>query len=238
MRKKEFVNNFKLFFLSSCLSICYWLICNNELTYLSPSYELYRQVNASIYGYSSMQSYFLIYLVPFVILLYILMSKERDYYIIRFNSRRKIVLNRKIELIRAVGIIFIPHFVINIIGITSFFKFNNLCQLNYYFYELLQFIIVILLFYMIGLIYMYLSDYIKKEISNFVIPLGFIAYYYFNRIFIHYAFMRELCVKDLLIINSISNIEIIIGILKYLLVIFIFVKMMNLKIKEKDIYEK
>jgi len=218
--------------------MCYWWICNNDLLDLSPNYELYRQMNASIYGYSSLQSYFLIYLLPFVILLYVLMSKEKDYYIMRFNSRRKIVFKRMTELMRAVAIIFIPHFIVNIIGITIFLKFNNLCQLNYYFYELLQFIVVILLFYTIGLIYMYLSDYIKKEISNFVISLGCVVYYFFNRIFIHYAFMRELCVKDLLIINSISNIEIIIGVLKYLLVIFILLKMMNLKIKEKDIYEK
>jgi len=238
MRKKEFVNKCKFFLLSTCLSFLYWLICNNNLIGASVNYELYRQANASIYGYSSLQSYFLIYILPFIILLYILMSREKDYYIIRFNSRRKILSNRIIKLIEIIGIIFIPHFIINIIGITVIFGFNFLYQSNYYFYEVLQFTIIFLLFYMIGLIYMYLSDHIKKEIANFIVSLCFMFYYFFNRIFIHYALMRELCVKDLLIASSISNIEVLIGLLKYLLTIFILIMMMDLKIKEKDIYEK
>lgn len=238
MKKIEFMNNCKLLVLSSCLSICYWMICNNELTYLSLSYELYRQVNGSLYGYSSLQSYSLIYILFFIIILYIHNTKEQEFYIVRLSSRQKILENRLIDLIKSVGIVFIPHFMVNVIGITIYFKVNFLCEMNYYFYELLQFVVVSLCFCSIGLIYMYLSDFLKKEILNFIVPLSFMIFYFFNRIFIDYMLMRDLCVKDLLIANSISYIEIVFGILKYLIVIVVLIQLMKLKIKEKDIYEK
>ncbi len=235
MRKKELVNNLKIITISLGLSLLYWWLCNNYYIDQSRSNELYRQINASIYGYSSLQSYFLIYLVPFLILLYVYSRRENYYIIARLQNRKAIIYLRIRMLIQIVCYVFIPHFIVNILGNIYFFTFDYLWTQGYFLYEFLQIVSVIVFFFIIGLLYQMCTDYRKKESSLIITSLVTIAYYFFNRIFIKYILLRELCIKDLLIAQVFSFNELLsIGIKYLIMIVFIFV-LMSIKVREKDI---
>ncbi len=238
MRKKEFVNNLEIVFLSFVFSIGYWMICNYQFINQIPNYEMYKELNASIYGYSSLQSYFLIYLLPFLMSLNLFLKNEHDYIVIRYKERKVICYYRIKLIIKALVFIFFPHFIIDVFTMIKLFGFKYLITMNYFFYEFLQIVMVCLFFVLISLIYECFCDYINHQRALITVSLIFIIYYFFNRIFIHYILLRDLCVKDLLIIHSFTNFELFISFIKYCILIVIVFTIMRNQIREKDIYEK
>lgn len=235
MRRKELANNLKIVLISLVFSLLYWWICNRYYINQPCSNELYRQINASIYGYSSLQSYFLIYLVPFLIGLYVYSKREMYYIIARLKNRKSIIYLRIKMLIHVVVYVFIPHFFVNILGNIYLFNFDYLWMNKYFVYEFLQIMSVLIFFFVIGLLYQVCTDYKKQESSLLVISLATIAYYFFNRIFIKYVLLRELCMKDLFIAQAFSFEELFFTGIKYLIIIIFIVVLMSLKVREKDI---
>jgi hypothetical protein len=237
MKRKSLLINYKIFFCSCIFSILYWFF-NNFHTHTSSSYqELYKAMNNSIYGYSSLQSYFLIYLPLFLIILNVFLMQEKICIIIRLNNRKKLLINRFWMIIEAFFIVFIPHFFINIINMTFLFNIDFLLYNHYYLYESYQILNVFMFYILVGLTYTFIINYLRKELSLFISLLIYVSYYFFNRIFIHYYLLRSLCIKELLIVHSYNMIEqyIFLGNILLLYVVTTFIS--QLKIRKLDLYE-
>ncbi len=237
MRKNVFVNNLKYIISSSVLSVFYWWVTNRELLSEEVSYELFRELNASIYGYDSLQSYFLIYLAPYFILLHSFLKDETDYRIVRLKGRKTIAVERINMLMKAVGIVLIPHFSMQILGNVYIFWQTPFISLDYFMVELLQVVNTVIFFTVLGLCFEYVILYVKKEISLFLIVVP-VIYYFGNRIFLEYLLLKELCIKDLIIGGSYTVSEFVILLIKNLTIIFVLVELIIIRLKESDVYER
>lgn len=238
MRKGVFVNNLKLIIISLGLSMLYWWVTNSDFLFAEKNYNLFREINASIYGYSSLQSYFLIYLAPFLLLLNFFIKDEKDYRTVRLKSRKRIAINRIVMLCKTIGVIFLPHFFIQIVLCWYLFRQTTFINTSYFMVEILQLVNVIIVFFICGLCYENLILFLKKEIGLYLGIVLYILYYFFNRICINYLLLREMCIKDLIIAGDYTREEFVITIVRNTAIVFVLIMLMLNKLKEADVYER
>ena len=232
------MNNLKLFIMSFGLSLFYCWITNRSLLSQKIDFELFKEANASIYGYSSLQSYFLIYLPIFFLLLNFLMKEEKDYRTVRFRSRKVIVMNRIKLLGKTIGIVLLPHFFIQVLCNVFIFGNTPLICSEYFLAELLQVINVVTAYLILGLCFENVMLYLKREVSLFIIIIVSLLYYFVNRIFLNYILLRELCIKDLMIGGNYYTHEFSISFVKNIIILFALINFMYMRLKETDVYEK
>lgn len=238
MRKNVFMNNLKFFIISLGLSLFYCWITNRSLLSHKIDFELFKEANASIYGYSSLQSYFLIYLPIFFLLLNFFLKEEKDYRTVRLKSKKAIVMNRINILGKTVGIVMLPHFFVQVIcNIFIFDKTPFICA-EYFVAELLQIIVVVMAYFILGLCLVNVMLYFKQEVSLFIVIIGSLLYYFINRIFLNYILLRELCIKDLIIGGNYHKHEFSISFVKNIIILFALINFMYMRLKEADVYEK
>ena len=238
MRKCVFVNNCYYIAISFFLSLFYCWVTNGSFLSENIDYELFREVNGSIYGYSSLQSYFWIYMPIFFLFLMFLMKEERDYRTVRFKSRQVIAVDRIKVLGRAVGIILLPHFFVQILSNVVIFGGTSFLSGGYFFAEMLQAFNVAMVFAILGLCFGYAMLYMKKEASLFIMLIGTLIFYFGNRIFLHYVLLREMCVRDLIIGKNYQSYEFIFFAVKNMILFCVLARLTVMGLKETDLYEK
>lgn len=238
MRKNVFMNNLKFITISFGLSLLYCWITNRFLLSGDIDLEVFREANASIYGYSSLQSYFLIYFPIFFLLLNFFMKEEKDYRTVRLKSRKRIGLNRMKSLGKTVGIVVLPHFSVQILcNLFIFGKASFICA-GYFAAEALQMINVVMAYFIFGLCFETIILYFKHEVGLFIVILVSLLYYFVNRIFLNYILLRDLCIRDLMIGGNYGTYEFPASFIKNSIILFVLVNWMFMRLKETDVYER
>lgn len=126
---------------------------SNRVLTLNEFKELLYYMNSSATGYSSIQNYSLVYLVPFLLLLQQFIGTDLVFNVVRFSRRSSLYKIELLNIILASIIISIAHTMVNVI--LSFFYFDSSFVLdsNLIYYSIINVFVLIFFYTAIGLIY-------------------------------------------------------------------------------------
>ncbi|KGX87803.1 WxPxxD family membrane protein [Pontibacillus litoralis] len=115
--------------------------------------ELLFYMNGSAFGYSSIQNYSLVYLIPFLLLLQQFMGNDEEFLVIRHANRNKLY-NMEFKNILLTSItIAITHSVVNVLGSFIYFNNNLVFDSNIIYYSFIHSFVLMLFYMQIGLIF-------------------------------------------------------------------------------------
>lgn len=116
---------------------------------------------------------------------------------------------------------------------------NYLIECHYYLYEMIHFVGIYFYFLLLIVLTNIFSDICNsREKAMFITSVLVAVYYFFNRVYLNYAFTKDIAIKNLLFISSAGNLNIYIGILR-LAILCVCLQYISMSIyNRKDIYDK
>lgn len=166
-----------------------------------------RVENGCIDSYSSMTKFLTVYMVLFLAFLNYY-SRQEDYIIIRLKKRSSIAINRSIIVLKVTLLIFIPHFVINLLYNVHYYSWSLLKETRYFYSEFVYMVMIILFFCTLGTFYMMLFDYLKRfKICGLIVAISFV-FYLLNRFYFQNGLARFLIYRDIILDGQESIFEI------------------------------
>lgn len=125
--------------------------------------ELLYYMNSSASGYSSIQNYCLVYLIPFLLLLQQLFKNEKSHEVIRHRGREKLFLLRFREIAFAAMIIGAVHSLVNVGASFLTFETSLVLSSDLLMYSLMNGLSLSLFYSVVGLIYSIQRDWFLSE---------------------------------------------------------------------------
>lgn len=126
---------------------------SNRVLTLNEFKELLYYMNSSATGYSSIQNYSLVYLVPFLLLLQQFIGTDLVFNVVRVGRRSSLYKIELLNIILASIIISIAHTMVNVIFSFFYFDSNFVLDANLIYYSIINAFVLIFFYTAIGLIY-------------------------------------------------------------------------------------
>lgn len=159
--------------------------------------QIFLEINGMNFEGSNKLS--VIYIIPFVLILYFFFKGDNTVNIVRFPSRTYFVKNKLVDIVTIALLFSIIHEVINVAANYLNFSLGTMIKYDFFLYSLINILVIVLYYFRVGLVFFVFQTLTRKFAVIFTILLYCIEYFVLGQYFFYYSWLPN---KDSVVLSG------------------------------------